>query len=113
VIPVYYLSVQPLLFISIVIHGIRCSIFGVKENKIIPSSLNPGTPETANNRPVKRKCVFCQGDSAYKRGVRLVQKEDEDFAHQNNPIVITRRMSIPAPKQEMSTPDTRLMDLRF
>jgi hypothetical protein len=67
VIPVYYLSVQPLLFISIVIHGIRCSIFGVKENKIIPSLLNTGTPEQIID-PLKENVFFA-------RAILLIREE--------------------------------------
>jgi hypothetical protein len=33
------------LFSQIVIRTIRCSIFSVRENKIIPATISPGMPE--------------------------------------------------------------------
>jgi hypothetical protein len=84
------------------------------ENKIIPLTLSIDMPEQQITARSKKYVFFGPGDVRSRRiSFTILEITRIPVVHPKSPIVITRRISTPAPKQEISSPDTRFIRPRF
>jgi hypothetical protein len=94
------------------ISNIRCSIFGVRENKIIAST-HARYAGTVNGGCSEKNIFSRPGDVPSQRISSPIEGVARKRVQPGSPVVKTRIISTPVPKQEISSPDTRLINPRF